>query len=180
MSTQNRKKRQSKKTCIPEISKTHFDVHHLNKLHYEIDDLSNYDFITPVCLTKYNSDRQPIISEFILPYKAFTLNAYYRSNRKIVHISKEGLEWKTLIHNFITTHNLPKIYGGVRAEFGFFFRTKQKRDLDNLFKPLIDVFKNILFEDDDMIFEIDAYKKIGMGNDLIHVKLQHMTTSKLN
>jgi len=159
----NRKKRQTKKNQ-QHIEQTIFDISHLNTLS-ELNDLTGYDFINPVSRNSQN------VTEFVIPYKAFTLNSYYRSDRKVVHISKNGNEWKKLIEQFITSNQLPKIIGKIRIDVGFFFRTKQKRDLDNLFKPLIDVFKNKLFEDDDMIFQINAYKKIGTGMDLIHVKI---------
>ena len=178
---QNRKKRQSKKVSnIADIDKsdaTHESTKEILSVEH-FDTLDNVTNLTVFDLTQL--DTNPLyrisegITEFILPYKAFTLNAYYRSNRNIVHISKDGANWKKLIDTYITVNRLPKLLGKIKLDVGFFFRTRQKRDIDNLFKPLIDVFKDKLFEDDDMIYQINSYKKIGMGADMIHVKLISM------
>jgi Holliday junction resolvase RusA-like endonuclease len=181
---QNRKKRQSKKVTnavtmnnTDKSNKSSVTRDHVKKIltveHFDtldtVTDLTTFDLTQLDANPLYRISEE--ITEFILPYKAFTLNSYYRSNRNIVHISKDGANWKKLIDAYITVNRLPKLLGKIKLDVGFFFRTRQKRDIDNLFKPLIDVFKDKLFEDDDMIYQINSYKKIGMGADMIHVKL---------
>jgi Holliday junction resolvase RusA-like endonuclease len=132
-----------------------------------LDDLSSVSFDSDFCQTDSGNSQV----EFILPFKAFTVNSFYKKWRNVITIPKEGREWKNNISNFIIQNHLPKLTGKISLTLGFWFKTKQKRDLDNLFKPLIDTFKNVLFEDDDMIYSINAFKKIGAGKDIMYVKI---------
>ena len=99
----------------------------------------------------------PIVHYFHI--KACSANTYYKKFRNRICISKEGKAMKEFIHKKI--EGCPQTKGQVEVQLIFNFRTKRKRDLDNLFKPLIDCIKDKLIEDDDQIYRIVARKSIG-------------------
>jgi Holliday junction resolvase RusA-like endonuclease len=55
----------------------------------------------------------------------------------------------------------PKILGKVKLEVEFHFKDNRRRDVDNYLKVLIDALKDNLFEDDYLIWEINAKKFPG-------------------
>ena len=107
-----------------------------------------------------------------IPIAALTQNVYYRKFQNRLIISKRGKDYKELVNNYIQSY--PKILGKVKLDLVFYFKDKRKRDLDNLHKCLIDSMKNILFEDDDMIYKIYLEKHIGAGVDKIIINIESM------
>ena len=62
-----------------------------------------------------------------------------------------------------------KINGPVSVEITLYMSGKQKRDIDNYIKPLIDQLKNILFQDDYMIKRLLVEKFEDCDKDLTTV-----------
>lgn len=113
-----------------------------------------------------------------LPIQALTQNVYYRKFQNRLIISKRGKDYKELVNNYIQSY--PKILGKVKLDLVFYFKDKRKRDLDNLHKCLIDSMKNVLFEDDDMIYKIYLEKHIGTGIDKIIINIDSMEDPESN
>ncbi len=113
-----------------------------------------------------------------IPIQALTQNVYYRKFQNRLIISKRGKDYKELVNNYIQSY--PKILGKVKLDLVFYFKDKRKRDLDNLHKCLIDSMKNILFEDDDMIYKINLEKHIGVGIDKIIINIDSMEENDNN
>ena len=57
------------------------------------------------------------------------------------------------------------------------FKDRRKRDCDNYTKSVIDSIKNILFEDDDMIYELIVRKQIGCEEDRTTLKVTSIIDS---
>jgi crossover junction endodeoxyribonuclease RusA len=91
--------------------------------------------------------------------KPVTINSYYKKFKNRLIISKEGVDYKEAI-----LANLPReptpLRGAVKLDLEFHFTDRRVHDLDNLFKPIVDILKNQLFEDDKEIFEIHSRKKL--------------------
>lgn len=111
-------------------------------------------------------------TEITFNFKAMTQNSYYRKFRNRLIICKEGREYKSKIQKVIEDGEYKKIIGKVSLDLAFEFKDKRKRDLDNLHKCFIDAIKNILIEDDDMIYDIHMTKKIGQKDESIHLILK--------
>ena len=90
-------------------------------------------------------------------------------------LSKRGRELKKEITKQLHEQRVKKIYGPVKVTVEFYFKTKHKRDIDNYFKGLLDCCKDIIFEDDDMIFEIGARKFIGAEDNQIIIEVESCT-----
>ena len=106
----------------------------------------------------------------IIPLMACSVNKYYRTFRGRVLISADGREFKKQIAMFLEGHE--KVIGKIELQLVFYFKDKRKRDVDNYAKVLIDCLKNVLFEDDDMIYKLYMEKHIGTGDDRILVNIR--------
>ena len=118
--------------------------------------------------------------KFKFHVKGFTVNTFYRKFNNRIVISKQGLEWKNKIIRTLRCDY--KIYqcfeGRIRLNLVFNFKTKRKRDLDNLLKPLIDCFKGIIYIDDEVIDEIFCVKRIHQEEDSIELEVLQIDQKK--
>ena len=92
--------------------------------------------------------------------KPITINSYYKKFKNRLIISKEGQQFNTSILNHLKDLKNSKVLGPIKVDLEFHFTDRRIHDLDNLFKPIIDILKNIVFEDDKEIYEINARKKL--------------------
>ena len=90
-----------------------------------------------------------------------SVNAAYRTWRGRVLISAKGREFKKIICQKLTELNLTKIEGKIEMSIIYYFKDNRCRDIDNYQKVLIDCMKDILFEDDKMIYKLNLEKHIG-------------------
>ena len=94
----------------------------------------------------------------VINIKAISYNRAYRTSQyNRIYLTKVGKEYKEKIKNEIG--DIDKILGKVILVINFKFKDKLKRDLDNQLKLFIDAIKNIIIEDDDMIYKIIATKE---------------------
>lgn len=103
--------------------------------------------------------------------KPLSQNMYYNKFRNRIIISKEGQEYRKNILDAI--NNQDKIYGDIIFKVVCSFKDRRKRDLDNILKPLIDCLKNVVFEDDDRIIEIQA-KKIITDKEYLEIEISNV------
>jgi len=105
----------------------------------------------------------------ILP---ISVNAAYRTWRGRVLISAKGREFKQIICKKLTELNLTKIEGKIEMSIIYYFKDNRCRDIDNYQKVLIDCMKDILFEDDKMIYKLILEKHIGYGSNKIIIDIK--------
>lgn len=110
-----------------------------------------------------------IIINNILP---ISVNAAYRTWRGRVLISAKGREFKKIICKKLTELNLTKIEGKIEMSIIYYFKDNRCRDIDNYQKVLIDCMKDILFEDDKMIYKLNLEKHIGCDNNKIIIYIK--------
>lgn len=102
-----------------------------------------------------------------------TTNTYYRKFRNCMVISDRGRKFKEDIFIICKHLKLKKISGKVKIYCEFYFKGQRHSDIDNIAgKALFDSIKDILIEDDKMIFELHAKKFIGCkeSKTLIEIK----------
>lgn len=58
----------------------------------------------------------------------------------------------------------------------FYFKDKRKRDLDNCLKPLLDILKNRVIEDDSQVEKITT-RKLSSDNNRIDIVIQPVTSN---
>ena len=105
----------------------------------------------------------------ILP---ISVNAAYRTWRGRILISAKGREFKKIICQKLTELNLTKIKGKIEMTIIYYFKDNRCRDIDNYQKVLIDCMKDILFEDDKMIYKLNLEKYIGCNFNKIIVDIK--------
>jgi crossover junction endodeoxyribonuclease RusA len=103
-----------------------------------------------------------------------SINAAYRTWQNRVLISKKGREFKTEITKLLINNNYEKILGPVEMSIEYFFKDKRCRDIDNYQKLLIDCMKDIVIEDDKMIYNLNLKKHIGCGFNKIIINIIHI------
>ena len=101
-------------------------------------------------------------------------NTYYRKFRNIMTISEKGKKFKKDFLQEINKLNIKKTTGKVKVTIEFYFKDKRKRDLDNYFKCLLDCMKNVVIEDDELIYELNSKKFIGFGENKIKISIEEM------
>ena len=94
-----------------------------------------------------------------LDFVPVSVNCSYRNRGNKPYLSSCRREFQKKMMTAL--QNKEKIHGKVSLDIVFCFDDKRKRDLDNLLKPLIDCLKNVVIEDDCMIFSIKCEKVIG-------------------
>ena len=114
---------------------------------------------------------------FKLPLKPVSLNQAYRRARKGLMLSDKGRKFKEDCADFLAeqyTEEKP-LSGKLRVKFSFQLREfREKIDIDNFFKLLIDSMKDIVFIDDSQIYELSAKKEIGMDRNEIHISIEEI------
>lgn len=107
----------------------------------------------------------------ILP---ISVNAAYRTWKGRILISVKGREFKKFLINAFESKNIPKIEGVIGMDIEYFFKDRRNRDIDNYQKILIDCMKDILFEDDKMIYNLNLKKNIGCKFNKIIIKIYNL------
>jgi Holliday junction resolvase len=94
-----------------------------------------------------------------LPFVPPSVNCCYRSIKSRIYLSSRLRDFQKKISAAL--HDKPNILGPVSLDITFYFTDKRSRDLDNLLKPLIDGLKNVVIEDDSLIYRITCEKRLG-------------------
>ena len=107
-----------------------------------------------------------------LPYPP-TINTYYRrasikgrnwlNPRQVIHISNEGMAYRTNVIKLCflmgCSQGNPRFTGQVSLHVDIFPPDRRKRDIDNLFKPLLDALQHGgVFKDDAQVTELSGRK----------------------
>lgn len=101
-----------------------------------------------------------------------SINACYRTGRGRMYKSKRLTQYESDIKDYLDDVKYEKLTGNIKLTVQFNCKSKRKRDLDNMLKPLIDSLEtNNLFDNDNQIFEINCSKQIGCESDstIIHL-----------
>ncbi len=109
--------------------------------------------------------------EFRIPLKAVSINAYHTLSGRRIIISRVGREYQQQVKEY-----LPEGYidGKIKISLTFYFTTRRKRDLDNVVKPLVDIMKDCLFGDDDLVYSYTLEKVIDADIDCIDVCIERL------
>ena len=105
------------------------------------------------------------MTELLLPWPP-SLNQCYRTHNGRVLISKSGRQYRELIANLAMINQWPK-FGTVRlrVEIEAYPPDKRNRDLDNLFKILLDSLEKAgIYSDDNQIDDLQIIRgEVGGG-----------------
>lgn len=92
------------------------------------------------------------VTEIILPWPPSN-NHYYRSVGRGAIISRKGREYHELVAFAVKQQGIAKLTGKLAVSLACYPPDHLKRDLDNLFKPVLDALQKAGVYDDD--FNID-------------------------
>jgi Holliday junction resolvase RusA-like endonuclease len=113
------------------------------------------------------------VIEKTLLIKPMSVNSFYRTFQNRILISKDGRIYKKQVLELLG-NDFQKILGRVKLTLHFYFKDRRKVDLDNPTKPICDIFKDVLFEDDDQIYKLELKKFIGTGEDKTYLKIEEL------
>lgn len=103
-----------------------------------------------------------------------SINHYYRHVGPRVLISKLGRQYRELVNQRLRFARIEKMQGPLAFRLDFYPPDRRRRDLDNLFKCLLDALQYAgAYSDDNQIVQIVATKREVMPPDgLIYIKLE--------
>lgn len=103
-----------------------------------------------------------------------SINHYYRHVGPRVLISKLGRQYRELVNQRLRFARIEKMQGPLSFRLDFYPPDRRRRDLDNLFKCLLDALQYAgAYSDDNQIVQITATKREVMPpNGLIYIKLE--------
>ena len=119
---------------------------------------------------------------FKLPLKPVSLNQAYRRAKKGLMLSEKGKKFKDDCADFLEEQYLEEkpLSGKLKVKFLFQIRDfREKIDVDNMFKLLIDSMKGIVFDDDSQIYKLSGEKQIGMSRNEIHIVVEDYKKKEL-
>jgi Holliday junction resolvase RusA-like endonuclease len=99
------------------------------------------------------------IYNFEFEFLPTSVNASYRSFKNKVYKSKKLKDFQKQVTEFFENNKgFEKLEGDLTIDITFEIKGFRKRDLDNMLKSLFDALENILFENDNQIFDIRCRK----------------------
>ena len=103
-----------------------------------------------------------------------SINHYYRHVGPRVLISRLGRQYRELVNQRLRFARIEKMQGPLALRLDFYPPDRRRRDLDNLFKCLLDALQYAgAYSDDNQIVQITATKREVMPpNGLIYIKLE--------
>jgi crossover junction endodeoxyribonuclease RusA len=105
----------------------------------------------------------------ILPYPP-SVNTYWRNWRGRMVISTKGRAYKSLVETACEEQGVEQLRGPVAVAGVVVAPDRRRRDLDNLWKALLDALKGLAFEDDSMIHRLGPLEWEKMGGQIAVAK----------
>jgi crossover junction endodeoxyribonuclease RusA len=105
-----------------------------------------------------------------------SVNSYWRSvpatrNRRArVLISEEGRRFKARCRLAAQVQCKAPMAGEIEVRAVVYFRDN-RRDLDNVFKPLLDALQGVAYTNDRQVHRLDFSKRIDRGNPRIEMEI---------
>lgn len=115
--------------------------------------------------------------QYVLPLRAVTHNLYYRIYKGKYHISNVGKKYRTSVKNAFKKYKnifCFKKTQKLKVDILYYLKKNYRIDLDNLNKGLVDACKDILYEDDSAIFELNCKKFLDQENDQIIINIKEL------
>lgn len=98
--------------------------------------------------------------KIIVPGNPVSVNRAYRTGNGNFYMDSKASAWKDLVGwQARAQWKGPAASGRVKVRLDLFFKTKQRRDLDNCAKPILDALEGIVFENDDQIDELHMVRR---------------------
>lgn len=114
--------------------------------------------------------------KFILPFRAPSVNTYWRKWNNRMVISKAGREFKKKASNIFSKEFLEdNPYDCIlKVKIELRFKDERRRDIDNYNKALLDSMSGIVFKDDCLIQEMNLKKYSGCEKDEIIIEIEEL------
>ena len=111
--------------------------------------------------------------QFRIPLKPVSLNQAYMVGRGAgFKLSKQGRKFKEDCRDFLKEQFLDEklLSGKLKVRILFQLNSFRERvDIDNMFKLLMDSMNGIVFKDDSQVYKLSGEKQIGMNRNEIHI-----------
>ena len=111
--------------------------------------------------------------KIILPWPPSVNTAYptTRSGRRV--LSKKGKEYQKIVWALCAKQNIKMVRGPVQIVIQAFPPDKRKRDVDNLFKMILDgLQKAYIIEEDSLVYHLAITKNVPMPPGRVEIDLQ--------
>lgn len=99
--------------------------------------------------------------EITIPLLPPSVNTYWRRGQHATYLSKKGREFKENVKSYLLAHKMEKLEGKLKVEILISFKGYRKRDVDNYNKAILDSFNDVVWLDDEQIFELKTTKTYG-------------------
>lgn len=106
-----------------------------------------------------------------IPLLPPSVNTYWRRGQHTTYLSKKGREFKENVKQYLLTKRMEKLVNKLKVEILISFKGYRKRDVDNYNKAILDSFNNIVWLDDEQIFELITKKTYGNKEDSFRVRI---------
>ena len=120
---------------------------------------------------------------FKIPMKPVSLNQAYMIRRGVgLALSKQGRKFRDNCQDFFKEQFLEDelLEGKLKVTIFFQLRDfREKIDIDNMFKLLIDSMKGVVIVDDSQIYKLSGEKEIGMTRNEIHITVEEYREKEL-
>ena len=108
--------------------------------------------------------------EITIPLLPPSVNTYWRRGQNTTYLSKKGREFKDNVRAYLLREKIDKkLEGKLKVEILISFKGYRKRDVDNYNKAILDSFNNVVWLDDEQIFELTTKKTYGNKTDSFRV-----------
>lgn len=108
---------------------------------------------------------------YFLDIKPQSVNSYYRIFRNRYTISPSGRRFKKEVQEQMNKQNPKCLAVKCVLQLEFHFKDRRKHDIDNYTKNTLDSLKEILYDDDDQIYEFHCKKFSQSTENSIRIRI---------
>jgi crossover junction endodeoxyribonuclease RusA len=114
------------------------------------------------------------MTEFTLPWPP-SVNHYWRHNRGIIHISREGVQYRDMVAEEVLLSWFRKTYMGRLDVMIFAYPPdRRKRDLDNILKATLDALGAAGVYQDDAQIDVLSIRRMDVDKPKGHIFVRVM------
>lgn len=119
----------------------------------------------------FPENRKMAMNQIYLETRVPSVNHYWKSNGRHRYISQEGRTFKQQVAQQAKHNNCQLLEGDVEVVINWFKKGRQRGDLDNILKVIMDSLSGICYQDDKQVKSIIAKMWEKTGNDGVEIQV---------